>query len=415
MIPAVWAATVPSHVHTYLAYFRPDYKCKEYIPRAPNGLYEFVPAIGGSEPVNGNILWSDIPIAERIRKWAPPFRLPSLIQSCSGKLLAHSPLGVVSIFDLHGSEYCKSSQTATKSWIDKQRSATEPGYACCSDGSVVSGQIRWHRTFSKVPRLVAQTEIVIAALRAAAASHTKNVDTISFDRLAFDTHEAGLDALVAMADVCRNNTSLRRIAFPYIHVDDGAPLTPELSKRYNGAWKEISDALLANPKPKFVFFDIRGSHLTNDDLTALLPSLTRLFSTNSQQKQGSLRPVGFLFDDNSLSAEGVSSFCKFLSSSADLSDMQELSFSGNAWTDIRQVDAVGALVEVVSKCPKLRVLNVQAKHRHFPHMAALRAALVSSMCPLEHLSAGGARLNTQVVRNIFVLVFQFSSKYFLLF
>jgi hypothetical protein len=210
---------------------------------------------------------------------------------------------------------------------------------------------------------------------------------MTFERICLTTHDAALAALSAMADICRTNTHLAGICFPYVSADGGAPLQPAVAAKYAAAWKNVAEALLANPKPQFVSFDFSGSRLDDAAVSHLVPALVRLFSAS----QCGLRPVSLCFKDNDLTAAGVAALCDKVLKVADLNALQGLSFGGNEWTDTGSgLNAVDAVISVVKRCPALKTLDVQAKCRYFPGLPALHAALAGTACPLEEISVGGA-------------------------
>jgi hypothetical protein len=383
----VWAATSPAFLHTYRHFFRPDFKCTAYIPRPLGGLYEFDP-VGQNrpEPFSSPTLWADIENSKRLENGCPPFRLPGLVEASTNQLLARTTAGTVRIFDLHGSEYGRSTNTALSPAVTHPRNPSEPGYVSCTDGSVVAGGALWHGLSSRSsPRLVGCEQVILPALRALA--RTPHVQSLTFERIGLNSHSAALDALEAMADICRANMFLTSISFPFVSKDAGIPLPPDWVKRYDALWKKIAEALLANPKPQFASFDFSGSHLSDAALDHMVPALVRLFSPS----QCAIRPVSLCFRDNDLTAAGVAALCSKMLAVADLSSLQLLSFGGNDWTDVSSgVNAVDAVVSVIKRCPALKTLDVQAKYRYFPGLKALHAALAESACPLEEFSIGGA-------------------------
>ena len=387
VVPEVWAATAPPFMHVYRDFFKPDYGSRVPEPRPPNGLYEVV-EVDQYEPGHGPTLWTHFPNRERLDRNCPPHRLPGLVDSCTGQLLVGAPTGTVRIFDLHGTEYGKSSNTSSLSSVSLQRSFLEPAYDCCEDGSVLAGDIRWHLpSLTKETRLMALEQVVVGALRAIVNS--QSIHTLSFDRTSLPTVNAQLASLEAMVDVCRQNCTLASISFPYCDVPDTAPKITE-------AWLNMGKALISNPKPRFTSIDVRGGNMGDAGLIALLPGLVRLF--HPTQGLG-LRPVSLRFDNNNLSAAAVWELCTKLLHHCDLSDLQELSLGANPWTDTTQHDAASAVVRVVKSAPALRVLNVQSKFRSFPQLPALQAALVESACPLETLAVGGSPLLARDVSN----------------
>ena len=387
VVPEVWAATAPPFVHVYRDFFKRDYGSRVQVPRAANGLYELV-GLDQNEPEIGAALWAHVPNRERLNRNCPPHRLPGLVDSCTGQLLMGAPTGTVRIFDLHGTEYGKSSNTPFLSDVSFGRTTVEPGYELCGDGSMLAGGIRWHLpSQTKETRLVALEQVVVGALRAIVNSQSTH--TLNFDRTCMANLGGQLTALEAMVDVCRHNGSLTSISFPYCNVPATAPKITE-------AWLNMGKALISNPKPRFTSIDVRGGNMGDAGLIALLPGLVRLF--HPTQGLG-LRPVSLRFDNNNLSAAAVWELCTKLLHHCDLSDLQELSLGANPWTDTTQHDAVSAVVRVVKSAPALRVLNVQSKFRSFPQLPALQAALVESACPLETLAVGGSPLLARDVSN----------------
>lgn len=382
-MPECWLATTPPMLHSYSAFYQPAFGSKKAVPASPTQLYE----VEFSASV-----WSDISPSRRLSEHCPPLKLPGFVDAFNHRLSGFATgqsSGVVNMAQLHGSDYLRSSHTSTPVTVAYPRGPLgrmnpltgkcEAGYAVCSDGSILGGDVRWYGPAAKDSRLISNARVVLAALKA--IRHSKGIHTLSFDGCALPTAELHLEVLTTMVDLCRCNKTLVSIAFPFSHATADAKLLP----KFRATWKEISDALCANPQPKFTSLDLRGCNLDDDGLANLLPGLESLFGPTRH----ALRPVSLRLDSNGLTPAGVTRLCNFLASVPNLDNFQELSLAGNPWTSVGSTTAV---LEVVKKSPALKMVNFEGFEGRFINVRQLEVVLVASPCPLEVLALGGSRV-----------------------
>ena len=282
------------------------------------------------------------------------------------------------IIDLHGTEYAQCTHSVVPVNICSGAVINEPSYACSRDGSVIAGGVRWHNSaWGPNDRVVASVSITVAALRA--LPHVGNFNALSFDRTDLPA-KGQLEALQAMADVCRYSTSITLLAFPFS--SERAP--KELRGAFATAWMDISNALCANVCPAFTSLDLRGANLDDSGIHALLRAFRRLFGF--VPVQAGLQLKSLRLDGNHFSSYAAQSLLEFLSSSADLSHLHELSLANTAWFSapsflclLNVIESARVLLKLDLTCSITAMVGIQALHR----------ALAVSGCPLEVLALGG--------------------------
>jgi hypothetical protein len=370
-IPETWMAVPPPMLHLYGAFYKPKYGSTMVIPRSPTGLYEAA-GYAQDEPAATSRLWSDVDLAQRLEADVPVFRLPSLIAALHGQQLAKRPAhapGVVDILSLHGVDYAASSNLPQPTVAKALRCMTEPGYVVGTNGAVFAGGIPWHNlAMAESARLIVHARVVAAALKAIAHDHHHH--TLSFERCVIGPRHNPRDALLSMAEVLRHNTSLTSIAFPRYR-------DPQCN-----LWREMTDALAANPFPLFTSIDASECNLSDQDMTVFMSVLLRLFDKSHR----GLSPVALKFEDNALTEASVRDLCSNLQKTADLSRLQVLSFAGNTWATASSCEA---LLTLLRSATALRVLNVMSGGHAFPLTKQLAAVLTESPCPLEEFRIGG--------------------------
>jgi hypothetical protein len=349
-------------LHLYGAFYKPKYGSTMVIPRSPTGLYEAA-GYAQDEPAATSRLWSDVDLAQRLEADVPVFRLPSLVAALHGQQLAKGPShapGVVDILSLHGVDYAASSNLPQPTVAKVLRCMTVPGYVVGTNGAVFAGGIPWHNpAMAEDARLIVHARVVAAALKALAHDH--HYHTLSFERCVIGPRHN---------PVLRHNTSLTSIAFPRYR-------DPQCN-----LWREMSDALAANPFPLFTSIEASECNLSDQDMTVLMPVLLRLFDKTHR----GLSPVAVKLEDNALTEASVRDLCSNLQKTADLSRLHVLSFAGNTWATASSCEA---LLTLLRSATALRVLNVMSGGHAFPLTKQLAAVLTESPCPLEEFHIGG--------------------------